>query len=725
MLDPLLVTRALMHRTKLPRTHGYGLPVFRVEMGSKALRCGSETGQRPRKENVSEGRRNSFLSRIWSIRSRIVLSITGLMLVFLAATVLMSRYQVGEALDRGDYLNKHLGRFDGSTNYVGKTMAAMVETIASDATLVSCLTAPAPSPAPEGEGVVPKACSPEDRWQEFQRTLAATLEPDLVLLTDARDHPIGKAPEGVTGERLRRQLFFQRVAQGMTLSDYVELAGKSYFATGAPLKDGKGRRVGAVIVGIALDRLFLDFAELSDDKKNKRQNLFLVVEGRVVGSSFGAVKVDEATLAKAFEPSNRGHDQEGNDQIEVLLLNGTMYDFTTVPRSMFVGDKEKPGDLVMARIRTAFSEKQDRIENPILITGAVSLLVSILLGFLLARSITRPLRGFIGYTQEMARGGGDLTHRFPVEGNDELALLARNLNAMLDQLQVLFNGVKAAALEVGNSAAEISVTAGQLHQRSREESVKVEEITNAVSEMNQMIQQLSAHSQEAADHAKTGGDAVGDASNAILDIRKTVVDVSEHVRTLGERSARIGNIVETIGQIADQTSLLALNASIEAAHAGEHGKGFAVVANEVSNLAERVNKSARQIEEQLAQIRLLTEQAVRRMGEATSTVDAGVVKVDSTFQGLNEMMGLVKEIGEREKEQAAVSDNIARNMEDIFMLVREGLSASEQTVTEGDRLKRLGEALLASVEQFKTEDTGPESSERPRALPAHDPKQGR
>ncbi|MFW5740037.1 MAG: methyl-accepting chemotaxis protein, partial [Myxococcota bacterium] len=661
---------------------------------------------------------NAFLSRIWSIRSRIVLSITGLLLVFLAATVLVSRYQVGEAIDRKNYLKKHLGRFDASTTYVGNAMSATATTIASDQTLIRCL-GQQPAPPPIEDQPPPAPCSPLPRWQEIQRNLAATLEPDLLMLTGPRDGPVGKAPDDLTGERLRRQLFFQRVAQGMTVSDFVELAGKAYLASGAPIKDEAGKRVGAVIIGIELDRLFLDFARQSDDNKAKRQNLFFIVDGRVLGSSFGAVKIDRGTVAEAYELDNRLEDQEGNEEIEILQLDGTKYDFNAQRRSVFVGDKEKPGDLVMARIRTAFLAKRDRIENPILVTGVVSLLISILLGFFVARSITRPLRGFIGYTEMMARGGGDLTHRFPVEGTDELALLARNLNAMLDQLQVLFNGVKAAALEVGNSAAEISVTAGQLHQRSREESVKVEEITNAVSEMNQMIQDLSVHSQQAAEHAKTGGEAVGDASNAILDIRKTVVDVSEHVKTLGERSARIGNIVETIGQIADQTSLLALNASIEAAHAGEHGKGFAVVANEVSNLAERVNKSARQIEEQLAQIRLLTEQAVRRMGDATSTVDAGVVKVDSTFQGLNEMMGLVQEIGEREKEQAVVSDNIARNMEDIFLLVREGLSASEQTVTEGDRLKRLGEALLASVAQFKTEAAAHDAGSEPRSLPAH------
>jgi methyl-accepting chemotaxis protein len=88
---------------------------------------------------------------------------------------------------------------------------------------------------------------------------------------------------------------------------------------------------------------------------------------------------------------------------------------------------------------------------------------------------------------------------------------------------------------------------------------------------------------------------VGDAADANLESAKMIAE-------LERQSEEIGKIVHAVTRIADQTNLLALNAAIEAARAGEHGKGFAVVADEVRNLAEISEKSARGIQEVVNEI---------------------------------------------------------------------------------------------------------------------------
>jgi len=88
---------------------------------------------------------------------------------------------------------------------------------------------------------------------------------------------------------------------------------------------------------------------------------------------------------------------------------------------------------------------------------------------------------------------------------------------------------------------------------------------------------------------------VGGAAKANLESAKMIIE-------LERLSDEIGKIVHAVARIADQTNLLALNAAIEAARAGEHGKGFAVVADEVRNLAEISEKSARGIQEVVNEI---------------------------------------------------------------------------------------------------------------------------
>ena len=98
-------------------------------------------------------------------------------------------------------------------------------------------------------------------------------------------------------------------------------------------------------------------------------------------------------------------------------------------------------------------------------------------------------------------------------------------------------------------------------------------------------------------------------------ITATIKSVSGVVQQLADDSSHIGSVLDVIENIANQTNLLALNAAIEAARAGEQGRGFAVVADEVRNLAQKTQESAKEISDMIAAIQ-------GSIGDAVHSIEA-------------------------------------------------------------------------------------------------------
>ena len=96
----------------------------------------------------------------------------------------------------------------------------------------------------------------------------------------------------------------------------------------------------------------------------------------------------------------------------------------------------------------------------------------------------------------------------------------------------------------------------------------------------------------------------------ISDMNEVVNDASEKINQLEQLSAQIEKFVTVISGIANKTNILSLNASIEAARAGEQGRGFAVVAGEVRNLA---SKSSREITDTIAKVQSSVKDAIDSM----------------------------------------------------------------------------------------------------------------
>src|SRR5439155_1238932 len=124
-----------------------------------------------------------------------------------------------------------------------------------------------------------------------------------------------------------------------------------------------------------------------------------------------------------------------------LVLNGsTVQGTVAVPRGTFVYVAQPvPGrrpngvaGVVLARPVGLAATVWRPVIGRVLLAGAVAVLVAVAVPLWIARRLSQPLRKMAEATHSLA--AGDLAHRVPVEGDDEVSDLARQFNDMAGAL---------------------------------------------------------------------------------------------------------------------------------------------------------------------------------------------------------------------------------------------------------------------------------------------------
>jgi methyl-accepting chemotaxis protein len=336
-----------------------------------------------------------------------------------------------------------------------------------------------------------------------------------------------------------------------------------------------------------------------------------------------------------------------------------------------------------------------------------------LVGMLIANSISRPLKMVFDTLSEVA--AGDLRARSSIHTRDEMGLLAEEVNVMAEKLMTIMNQVAHNSVQVASAANQLHSTAEQIATGAEEVAAQAatvatasEEMAATSSEIAQSCHHAAQGSELANDRANTGARVVERTVQAMDKIASRVRSSAETVSGLGKRSDQIGEIIGTIEDIADQTNLLALNAAIEAARAGEQGRGFAVVADEVRALAERTTKATREISEMIKTIQVETRNAVGAMEEGVQEVEIGSRETAKSGQALQEILSQIGEVTNQvnqiataAEEQTATTSEIANNMQQITEVVQQTSQGAQTSASAASHLSTLADELRGLVGQFK------------------------
>jgi len=340
---------------------------------------------------------------------------------------------------------------------------------------------------------------------------------------------------------------------------------------------------------------------------------------------------------------------------------------------------------------------------------------SLLLGFMIKRSICRPLLSMQQVLNDLAEGDGDLTVRLDAGGSDELGGVSRAFNAFVEKIHGVVVNVTTASTEIIFASSQFQASADILSQDARtmaEQTVSVatasEEMSATSTDIARNCNTASHSAQEAASRAETGSQVVKGTLQVMDLIAGLVKQTATTVESLGARSDQIGAIVGTIEDIADQTNLLALNAAIEAARAGEMGRGFAVVADEVRALAERTTRATREIGEMIRAIQKETGSAVQSMSVGVEEVERGSQAasrsgeaLESILDEINRLTMEVHQIATAAEEQTATTSEITGNIHRVNEVVNKTATGTRETVNASNRLMLMSDEMAVTLAAFK------------------------
>jgi methyl-accepting chemotaxis protein len=348
----------------------------------------------------------------------------------------------------------------------------------------------------------------------------------------------------------------------------------------------------------------------------------------------------------------------------------------------------------------------------IVVVAVAAALLTVLLAWLLTRSIVTPLRKALEVAESIA--GGNLSKVIEDDGKDEPARLISALSTMQTNLRQTIQHIAGSATQLASAAEELSAVTEEASKGLQQQNNEIDQAATAVNEMTAAVEEVARNavstseaSTQSNQAAREGRDRVVETVGAIQTMTQDVQNTSLLIEGLATQGRDIGKVLDVIRAIAEQTNLLALNAAIEAARAGEAGRGFAVVADEVRALAHRTAQSTQEIEKMVAGIQNGTGEAVQSMQQSNQRTHNTLELARAAGVALEQITQSISLINERNlviasasEEQAQVSREVDRNLVNIRDLATQSAAGANQTSAASHELSRLAVDLNGMVARF-------------------------
>ena len=343
----------------------------------------------------------------------------------------------------------------------------------------------------------------------------------------------------------------------------------------------------------------------------------------------------------------------------------------------------------------------------------IALAFALIVAYRSVNSITRPIEAINQVLQKITQG--DLTQRLDESNQDEFGELAKNTNALVDNLKSLIGTISDRANLLSDAAAQTSTVNIQTTSAIEEQKEQINAVAHSTFSMKERAQGVVANAQntlaeiENADKQANKIKAISmENKRTIESLASDVGDAADVINQLHQDSERITGILDVIRGVADQTNLLALNAAIEAARAGEQGRGFAVVADEVRTLASRTQESTREINTMIEVLQEGAQKAVTAMNQGKAQTEICVEQTEKATEAVSVITQAVSRahtassiISNNANNNSSDSEKINTQLSNIVGIAQETSVGALQSEESSRTVAQLAMELQGAIKEFK------------------------